>query len=426
MRRILINSYACCPGMGSEPGMGWNWIVSLAKYCELHIVTEGEYRPQIEEWVQRPEHKSLSRNMHFYYNPVTEKVRKMCWNQGDWRFYYYYKKWQNKTANIARIICQKESIEVLHQLNMIGFREPGYLWQVSKETGIPFVWGPVGGLKVFPMQYAKDAPIRMRCFLWLKNLLTAWQLKYDKRVDEALRQSSVLIASIPDSYKAIKKNKGIDSIIIPETSTSVHQDFPKDVNRFQKQTMTILWVGKFDFRKRLDMAIAIIGNLKKKHGKIILKVMGSGSDSQQRSARMLATRNDVEQNIQWMGNCPNSQVKEEMQKADLFLFTSVNEDTSTVVLEAISNFLPVMCFDTCGMSEVITDDVGVKIPLTTPEQSLKDFANQIDYLYHHRERLIEMSGNCLRRAKELSWDNKAKRMVHLYQGICKNAGNPHS
>lgn len=24
--KILINAYACSPGMGSEPGMAWNWV----------------------------------------------------------------------------------------------------------------------------------------------------------------------------------------------------------------------------------------------------------------------------------------------------------------------------------------------------------------------------------------------------------------
>ena len=31
MKKILINAYACCPGMGSEQGMGWNFISGLAK-----------------------------------------------------------------------------------------------------------------------------------------------------------------------------------------------------------------------------------------------------------------------------------------------------------------------------------------------------------------------------------------------------------
>ena len=65
--------------------------------------------------------------MHFYYNPVSEEIRRMCWNQGDWRFYFHYNKWQQKTLAIAKQIIKEQNIDIVHQLNMIGFREPGYL-----------------------------------------------------------------------------------------------------------------------------------------------------------------------------------------------------------------------------------------------------------------------------------------------------------
>lgn len=52
MLSILINAYACSPGMGSEPGMAWNWCVCLSKYCELHIITEGEFKDKIENAVR--------------------------------------------------------------------------------------------------------------------------------------------------------------------------------------------------------------------------------------------------------------------------------------------------------------------------------------------------------------------------------------
>ena len=47
MLSLLINAYACSPNMGSEPGMAWNWCANLANYCELHIITEGEFRDKI-------------------------------------------------------------------------------------------------------------------------------------------------------------------------------------------------------------------------------------------------------------------------------------------------------------------------------------------------------------------------------------------
>lgn len=105
MLKILINAYACSPGMGSEPGMAWNWVSNLAKFCELYIITEGEFREKIEEVVPTLEQ---GKNMHFYYNPVSEEIRKMCWNQGDWRFYKYYREWQWKTYLIAKEIYSKK------------------------------------------------------------------------------------------------------------------------------------------------------------------------------------------------------------------------------------------------------------------------------------------------------------------------------
>lgn len=422
MLKILINSYTCCPNMGSEPGMGWNWCVNLAKHCELFIVTEGEYRNQIEEWLRITEHANVAGRMHFYYNPVTERIRHMCWNQGDWRFYKYYKEWQLKTADIARDLCRKEKIDILHQLNMIGFREPGYLWLVSQETGIPFVWGPIGGLKQFPIAYTKGESIKLRAFLRLKNFLNIWQLKYSRRVDKALKRASLLVSSIPDSYQAIKKYKGLESVIIPETGTFIESIFKDNPQRFRNEELTVLWVGKFDFRKRLDIAIKSIALAQKGGGKIRLEVFGTGSERQQK-VKYLAQNLGIAESVIWMGNRSNNEVTEEMRKADMLLFTSINEDTSTVVLEAISNHLPVLCFDAFGMASVITEDIGLKIPLTNPEQSVKDFAEKIKYLYNHRSTLEKMSQKCIDRAIELSWENKAGQLIGHYKRIIDNNQN---
>lgn len=76
-----------------------------------------------------------------------------------------------------------------------------------------------------------------------------------------------------------------------------------------------------------------------------------------------------------------------MRNAHLFLFTSINEDTSTVVLEAISNQLPVVCFDTCGMGYVIDKSIGIKVPLSTPQQSINDFARVLNKLENNRHLL---------------------------------------
>lgn len=413
MFSILINAYACSPNMGSEPGMAWNWCVNLAKHCELYIITEGEFRDKIEAVLPTlPQGK----NMHFYYNPVSEEIRQMCWNQGDWRFYKYYRDWQWKTYLMAQEIIQQHSIDVVHQLNMIGFREPGYLWKIENK---PFVWGPIGGLKQFPDAYLQNVNLKMRLFNKLKNRINIFQVKYDKRVNMAFRKADLLISSIPDSYRAIKRYKKLESVIIPETGCFTDKAITSGDKKIKHTGLNLLWVGKFDFRKQLEIALCTVAALKHRPD-IKLIICGTGTEKQISYYKSLSRNLDIDQQVEWKGNLANQEVLIEMANADLFFFTSVSEDTSTVVLEAVSCNLPVLCFDTCGMGYVINDKIGIKISLSNPKQSVTDFAKKIDYLYTHRDYLQSLSEGCKERQQELSWENKALQVVSLYNQIIPN------
>ena len=355
--------------------------------------------------------------IHFYYNPVPDKVRRMCWNQGDWRFYRYYKEWQKKTYFMAKEICSQNKIDILHQLNMIGFREPGYLWKLANEEGLPFVWGPVGGLKQFPTAYLEGSGWKTYVFNRIKNAVNIMQIKWDRRVDKAMKRADLLISSIPDSYRMIKKYKERESVIIPETGCFLGTEINKHTHE-SNGCLNLLWVGKFDFRKQLKIAIETVAEVKKSIN-VRLTICGAGNNAQENYYREFAVKLGVGEDLRWLGNIANKDVITEMQRADLFFFTSVSEDTSTVVLEAVSCGLPVLCFDACGFGYVINDKVGMKIPLTDPRQSVIDFAEKIRCIYYNKDVLAEMSRNCKQRQEELSWDSKAKQMVRLYEKCLK-------
>lgn len=430
MISILINAYACSPGMGSEPGMAWNWCVNLAKYCELHIITEGEFREKIERSLtpaSSPKREGSDmpvngygltetqiRNLHFYWNPIggdddrrCAKIRQMCWNQGDWRFYRYYKQWQWKTYLMAKDICAKRHIDVLHQLNMIGFREPGYLWKIND---IPLVWGPVDAKEAFPVEYLDGAGWKAKAFMTLKNLITKWQLRHSGRVRMMVDRASAVVSASSNSQRSFKKYFGTESLLINETGCYVAENSHTDSTH--KETFDLLWVGKMDFRKQFALAIRAIAMAF--HHDLRLHVVGSGDVSAyQKEAEKLG----IMDLCIWHGAVSHEEVQRIMQQSDLFFFTSVAEGTPHVVLEAIGNNLPVLCFDTCGQGDSVDDKVGIKVPLTNPQQSVKDFAEKIEYLYSHRDALKRMSDNCKERQKELSWDEKALTMVRLYDKI---------
>ncbi|GHT54713.1 hypothetical protein AGMMS49982_19850 [Bacteroidia bacterium] len=301
---------------------------------------------------------------------------------------------------------------------MIGFREPGYLWKIPN---IPFVWGPVGGLKQFPVAYLQQSGLKMNVFNRIKNGINSWQITHDRRVKQALFRAKLLISSIPDSYNAIKKSHKLESIIIPETGCFLPDHLAFNDSRFQQTNFDIMWVGKFDFRKQLEIALRTIAALKQLDG-LKLHICGTGTENQIAYYQQLASELDINEQIEWCGTISNQEIFKMMQKSHLFFFTSASDDTSTVVLEAISCCLPILCFDACGFGYVVNEKVGIKIPLSNPQQSAREFAEKIAYLYNHRDLLQAMSHNCIERQQELSWDNKAKQMAELYEqatGMCQ-------
>lgn len=409
MLSILINAYACSPNMGSEPGMAWNWCINLAKYCELHIITEGEFRDKIEkELPLLPQGK----NMHFYYNPVPDKIRKMCWHQGDWRFYYYYRKWQKKTLTIAQNIISETSIDVVHQLNMIGFREPGYLWKLKK----PFIWGPINAKESFPTPYLKDTKLKNKVFIFLKNNINKFQLKTAFRVNKAAKKAKFIIAASSDSAYSIKKYFHCDSILINESGCDItNKKFQRLYNNSEK-ILNLLWVGRFIFTKQLELAIKTIADCNNSH--IRLHIVG-GSKEEEVPYQKLTQKLDIKEQCRWYHKLPHSSVQKLMQRCDVFFFTSIAEGTPHVILEALNNSLPVLCFNTCGHGDCIDSSVGFKIELSTPQQSIQEFARIINRIQQEPEMLQKMANNCSQRQEALSWENKAKQVIQVYKSCNK-------
>jgi len=406
MVSILINAYACAPNMGSEPGMAWNWIINLANYCKVYVITEGEWRTEIELAIKELPQKQ---NIVFHYIPVSEKIRKICWNQGDWRFYFYYRKWQKKALIIAKEIINKNQIDLLHQLNMIGFREPGYLWKIENK---PFIWGPIDAKASFPVKYLQGADITTASILMLKNVLTHIQLKTSRRVRKALKKANTVVSASSESVKTLQNYFDYNSVLINETGCYVKK-MPDTLTIVKKKSLDILWVGKLDFRKQLALALQTIDIINIPD--IKLHIIGDDKNPEGEYYKNMATSLKITHRCIWHGKIPHKKVQEIMRDCDLFFFTSVAEGTPHVVLEAIGNNLPILCFNTCGQGDSVNEKIGIKIELSSFNQSVKDFSSKIEYLYNNREVLVDLSNNCYERQLELSWNNKANQMIELYK-----------
>ena len=411
MLNVIINAYAISPNWGSEQGVGWNWVVNIARYCNCYIITESEYESEIEEAVKKLPQKD---NLHFYFNPVTPEVRQMCWNQGDWRFYLYYEKWQKKTLEIAREICTKVTIDVIHHQNMVCFREPGYLWKIE---GIPYVWGPLGGINSLPLMSIKGMSMKKKIFYIVKNTINFMQSRYMGRVRKAIKHSDVIIAATATVYDCMTNyHKHNNVVFINETGLDLSK--AESVKHdYAHETLELLWVGRFLITKRLDIALRTIANCKQK---VHLTIAGTGNDAEVSHYQGMAKSLRIEDKVTWLGRVKHEKVDRLMREKDAFLFTSILEATSTVVPEAISNNLPIICFNACGFGHLVKDKVGETIELQAPKHAAVAFAEKIDKLAIDKTTLKNYSIACDKYKQELTWQLKAERVLELYEKAIYN------
>jgi len=245
--RVLIVAYACSPVQGSEPGMGWQFVRQIAKTHEVWVIVEKKkFRDEIETALEN--NPKLRENMHFHF--ITKKRNKPLRKIWPPSYYWYYRKWHKQAFYLARKLNREHDFDLVHQLNMVGFREPGYLWKLNK----PFVWGPVGGFNQFPLQMLGSLDTHGMIHQLGRNILNAIQQRTLLRPEYAAKKAGKgLISATSAGSDRMKKIWGVDSSVICEVGTLESEGVP--TSRKESQPLRLIWSGLNIPRKALPLLL---------------------------------------------------------------------------------------------------------------------------------------------------------------------------
>ena len=72
MKTILVSAYGCEPLKGSEPGVGWNWVLQMAKHNRLHVITRANNQEVIESHLP----DDLKHQIIFHYYDTPKFIKK--------------------------------------------------------------------------------------------------------------------------------------------------------------------------------------------------------------------------------------------------------------------------------------------------------------------------------------------------------------
>jgi glycosyltransferase involved in cell wall biosynthesis len=122
--------------------------------------------------------------------------------------------------------------------------------------------------------------------------------------------------------------------------------------------------------------------------------------------------------VTFWGVIPRWQVLEKLAECDVLLHPSLHDSGGWVCLEAMAAGRPVVCLDLGGPALQVTEDTGIKVPATSPEQVVSDLAAAMMQLAEDPDLRIRLGVAARQRVQEhFNWDKKGLFMAKLYQSL---------
>lgn len=249
-------------------------------------------------------------------------------------------------------------------------------------------------------------------------------MTYDR--DKYLETYDSLFARVPrffvsSNYLArLTEEAGCDpsklSVLYPE----VDSGFFKYVDRKSRgNTKTnILTVARLDWAKGLKYSLEAARIMAEENIDFEWRIVGEGKERDEIECAIKDL--GLETKVDLVGARDREGCLEEMEKADLFVLSSVTESFGLAAAEAQATGLAVVATDVGGLPEVVGhEDTGFLVPSRNPEA----LADRIRHLIEHPEARHEMGKKGRERVMEnFDKDMQIDRLIKHYQEVIEKWG----
>ena len=401
--RVLVSAYACEPGRGSEPGVGWNWVREMALLHEVWVMTRKNNRGPIEHELTREAVPGL--RCIYYDLPRWARF----WKKGQRGVRLYYYLWQLGAYRVARQLHRSIRFDVAHHLTF------GTAWLPSPISllPMPFVWGPVGGVEPYPRTFFRLLPWRRRLYEGLKSLAKLWG-KIDPLVWLTAKRAAVILAQTPATVSFLPKACRGKALVFPAVGISREEMSTRTSSAEPSATLRILSVGRLLHFKGFDLGLKAFSILVGDWPESEYHIIGDGLERQRLVKYALELR--VLDRVTFWGLLPRDQVLARFSESHVFLHPSIREPPVSVITEGMGLGLPVVCLDLGGPGLQVTAETGFKVQARTPEAAAEGLAAALLCLARDPQLRAAMGAAGRRHVAEtFEWGKKGKQIDGFYE-----------
>lgn len=395
---ILIVGHACAP-LGSEPGFTWNWAWQMSLTHQVWVIAHPEFKEHVDRFLASHPNDRIKflwvvTNSRFdYWTPGVNQERGI-------RLHYWL--WMKAAYKAAVRLHEEVQLDLVHHVSWSTIAVAPPFWKLP----VPAVWGPVGGGQTFPPAFVSH--LRQNRIKELLRSLNLLVLPFSFRLRRSLANNPLVLATNLETKHSLERagarrvglflDCGVEGALARPDDKSAHKE------------LTLLWAGRIEPQKGLSIALRAMALCK--HRDITLLVAGSGGEQAQ--MEHLSQLLGVTDRVKFLGRVPHGAMKALFQQCDALVFTSLRDSFGSVVLEAMSNGLPVIALNHQGVGAFVPDDAAIKVPVTSPQQVIKDLADAFLLAGSNPELLPALAKAAFAFAESQTWKRRAETMNGLY------------
>ena len=414
-KRVLVSAYYFSPYRGGEAAVGWKYASGLAKHHDVTVVfgdlsDEMPMRTDLERYAEEDARPQGLDWVHVAADSRAKFLHRLHCIPGCWFFYYSaYRHWQKLAYERVKSMHAERPFDIIHHLTIIGYREPGYLWQLNA----PFVWGPINGAAALPWAYLRGFGLLGTYRHLTRNILNSIQMRLPSRSRKAASAARKIWTVTKEDQHMVERLWQAEAEIMIETGALPSQEA---IIRtlVPEKTLQLVWCGLIEDRKALHLVIKALAQLSPNED-CELHVIGDGPERSR--CESLAKKQGVDAMIHWHGRVSHEEAQRLMSQGHALVHSALKEGTPHVVLEAMAQAMPVICHDACGMGVAVTEESGIKIPMRNPRESIAGFLAAIRRLLEDPDLVERLSTGALQRAREQSWDGRIEAVSRSYDSI---------
>ena len=308
---------------------------------------------------------------------------------------------QLRLRRIAKQLVASLGVDIVHQPIPVSPKVPSFMHGL----GAPVVIGPMNGGMDYPPAYQKSGSIEEIIISVLRSVANI----VNRVIPGKMRAACLLIANdrtasaLPDCVKSVPTTtlveNGVDLRLFEGTDGQT---------ALVTTGANIIYVGRLVDVKRVDLLIDACILLRGLED-MKLHIVGDGP----LRARLGAQAAPLGDKVVFHGRLPQDEVATLMARSTVLVLPSMRECGGAVVLEAMASGCPVIATAWGGPLDYLTEECGILIAPSTPNQFVADLANAISKLIRSPELAKKYAEAAKRRvARHFDWRHRNSANSH--------------